>query len=223
MTVWSAFLELFQVGLFGLTHFYGGHLGAAVVTFSLLARIALLPLSVRVALGARKHARRLRALQPRLLRVRERWAEDPERQALETMEVHRKAGVGPVHPGTLKGTLLQTPVFVGLYHAVRGALAGASGRQGWLWVANLARPDPGIALFAAVLAGAGVLAGATEPRPAWTLAVPAVAVGAMALATSAGFGLYLAASGAVGTLQGLLVRRIEAAAAAGVEGGATTA
>jgi hypothetical protein len=34
----------------------------------------------------------------------------------------------------------------------------------------------------------------------------------MAMMLSAGFGLYLAASGAVGTLQGLIVRRIEAQA-----------
>ena len=37
--LWGGFLEVFQVGLFWLTQFYGGHLASAIVTFSLLARI----------------------------------------------------------------------------------------------------------------------------------------------------------------------------------------
>ena len=58
MALWSAFLELCQAGLFGLTHFYGGQLGAAILSLSLLARLALLPVSIRLALRGRVHARR---------------------------------------------------------------------------------------------------------------------------------------------------------------------
>ena len=42
-----------------------------------------------------------------------------------------------------------------------------------------------------------------------------ISAGVMALMFSAGFGLYLASTGLVGTLQGLLVRRIEVRRAAG--------
>lgn len=210
MALWSGFLEIFQVSLFWLTQFYGGQLGAAIVSLSLLARLALLPLSVRVALRARAHARQLRALQPRLRKVRERWADDPTRQATETLAVYESAGVRPVDAGSLKGALLQMPVFLGLFHAVRAAVASRIGEQGFLWVASLARPDVGIALVAAALAGAGTMAGVSEPRPWWVSALPVLSVGLMALVMSAGFGLYLAASGAVGTLQALIVRRVEA-------------
>ena len=54
--LWGVFLEVFQVGLFWLTQFYGGHLASAIVTFSLLARIALLPLTVSLAGRARRFA-----------------------------------------------------------------------------------------------------------------------------------------------------------------------
>lgn len=207
--LWSGFVEIFQVSLFALTQFYGGQLGAAIVSFSLLARVALLPLTVRLALRGRAHARALRALQPELLAVRTRWADTPERQMSETLAVYDRAGLNPVDGGVLRGALVQSPIFIGLFHAVRQTLSTRVGEQTFLWVTNLARPDLGIAAVAVGLVGLGSVAGASESQPTWTLAIPAVSAGAMALMLSAGFGLYLAASGAIGTLQGLIVRRIE--------------
>ena len=212
--LWGAFLELFQVSLFWLTQFYGGQLASAIVTFSLLARIALLPLTVRLALRARAHARRLREIRPQLDRVRERWAQDPQRMMTNTMAVYERHDVRPMDAGLLKGSLAQTPVFLGLFQAVRSALAQSGAAQPFLWVANLARPDVGVAVLAMSLMGLSTVAGASETQPGWSLALPAISAGAMALMFSAGFGLYLAATGLVGVLQGLLVRRIEVGEAA---------
>ncbi len=209
-SIWQMFLEVFQVGLFWLTQFYGGHLAAAIVSFSILARLALLPLTVRITLRARAHARRLQALRPELGRVRDRWKDDGQRLTAETLAIYERGGVQPVDSGVLKGSLVQTPVFIGLYHAVRAALTSRGGEQTLLWVSNLARPDIGVAMIVFGLVGLSSLAAASHSQPGWTLALPAVTAAAMAMMLSAGFGLYLAASGAVGTLQGLIVRRIEA-------------
>lgn len=211
-SMWQIFLEVFQVGLFWLTQFYGGHLAAAIVSFSILARLALLPLTVRMTLRAKAHARRLQALRPELGRVRDRWKDDPQRLTTETLAVYQRGGVQPVDSGVLKSSLVQTPVFIGLFHAVRGALTSRAGEQTLLWVSNLARPDIGVAMIAFSLVGLSSLAGSSQSQPGWTLAIPALSAAAMAMMLSAGFGLYLAASGAVGTLQGLIVRRIEAGA-----------
>ena len=207
--MWAMFLEVFQVGLFSLTQFYGGHLGWAIVSFSLLARLALLPVTVRLALRARAHARSMKVLRPELARVRDQWKESPQRLMKETMAVYERRGIRPVDAGLLKGSLLQTPIFLGLFHAVRSALSSRAGEQTFLWVSNLARPDIGVAVIVFGLVGLSSLSGASESQPGWTLALPAVISVAMAMMLSAGFGLYLAANGAVGTLQGLIVRRIE--------------
>lgn len=210
--IWQMFLEVFQVGLFWLTQFYGGHLAAAIVSFSILARLALLPLTVRITLRSRAHARRLLVLRPELGRVRDRWKDDRQRLTAETLAIYERGGVQPVDSGVLKGSLVQTPVFIGLYHAVRAALTSRGGEQTFLWVSNLARPDIGVAMIVFSLVGLSSMAGASQSQPGWALAVPAVSAAAMAMMLSAGFGLYLAASGAVGTLEGLIVRRIEVGA-----------
>jgi YidC/Oxa1 family membrane protein insertase len=207
--MWAAFLELFQVGLFSLTQFYGGHLASAIVSFSLLARLALLPLTVRMTLRARSHARTLRALKPALESVKIRCQDTPERLAEETLAVYKENGVSPMDAGVMKTALFQTPIFLGLYHAVQGALNSKLGEQAFLWVSNIARPDLGVAVLAASVAGIGGIAGASEVQPTWTLAIPVISSGIMALMFSAGFGLYLVSSGLVTTLQGLIVRRIE--------------
>jgi YidC/Oxa1 family membrane protein insertase len=109
--MWAMFLEVFQVGLFSLTQFYGEHLGSAIVSFTLLARLALLPVTVRMALRMRAHARAMRALKPELVRVRERWRENPRHLTTETLAVYERRGIQPVDAALLKGSLLQTPIF----------------------------------------------------------------------------------------------------------------
>lgn len=207
--LWTVFLELFQAGIFSLTQFYGGQLGSAILSFSLLARLALLPLGVRVALGARRHSRALRRLAPSLERIRAKWSEDPTRQASETLELYRRHDVSPLNGSVIRGSLAQTPVFIGIYHAVRAAVSEAGVGQRFLWIANLARPDLALALVATLLTLGGAWVGATETQPAWAMAIPVLMTGILALAFSSGFALYLAAGGTVNVLQGLIVRRLE--------------
>lgn len=209
--LWNGFLEVFQIALFWLTQLYGGHLASAVISFSLLARLILLPLTVPLTLRAREHSRRLKALRPELERVRERLGPgDPERMAKETLAVYERHGVKPMDAGVIRGSLIQTPIFIGLFRAIKNGLSTLSAPQGFLWVKDLARPDVGVSLLAALLVGLGSMAASTQNQPTWTLAIPAVATFAMAMAFSSGFALYLGSSGLISFLQGLLVRRAEA-------------
>ena len=208
--LWSGFLEGFQLSLFWLTHFYGGHLAPAIISFSLLARLLLLPLTLPLALRGRRHARELRFLQPELARVRQRWLkEDSQRLVLETMAVYERHGVQPLGSGMLGGSLLQAPVLVGLFGAVRKSLSTLAVPQGFLWVKDLARPDLAMGVVASLLVGLGSLALSHPNQPKWALALPVVATFIMGMTLSSGFALYLGSSGMVASLQGLLLRRAD--------------
>src|SRR5689334_22937741 len=52
MFFWSSFLDLIRVVLFSLGHVCGGSLGGGIIMLSLLVRLALLPLTFRLALRA---------------------------------------------------------------------------------------------------------------------------------------------------------------------------
>ncbi len=207
--LWNVFLEIFASGLFVMSQFYGGHLAAAIFSFSLVARLLLLPFTVRLTLRAREHAQRIAVLKPSMNLITAKWKKDPARQQKELLALYRKHEIAPVDSGVIKGALAQAPIHLGLFSAVRSALASRTAEQGFLWVSNLARPDVGIALLACLLMGLSGATGATQTRPGLAIALPAVSGLVMALFMSAGLGLYLAATGMVGTLQGLIVRRIE--------------
>ena len=126
------------------------------------------------------------------------------------MAVYQRHGVRPFDAGMLRGSLVQAPVFIGLFRAVQNAISTLSGSQGFWWVRDLARPDLGFGILASVLVGLGAVSGANQSQPAWATVLPVIATFAMAMTFSSGFALYLGSSGLVSSLQGLLVRRAEA-------------
>jgi YidC/Oxa1 family membrane protein insertase len=134
------------------------HLGAAlaVVLFTLLVRLVLYPLSARQA----RTQSAMKALQPELAVLRQRYGADAARLQRETAALYRRHGVHPL--GGMLPTLVQLPLLFGLYAALRDLSAhDATFLAPWLWLKDLHQPD--------VLAVGGV----TFPGP-----LPVLAAGA---------------------------------------------
>jgi membrane protein insertase Oxa1/YidC/SpoIIIJ len=104
------------------------------------------------------------------------------------------------------GSLVQIPVFVAMYAAVRQA-AAAGGR--FLWIGRLAKPDRLLALLVTALTIAASFSGKTSPLPSRVLltAVSAVVTIAVMSKMAAGVGLYWALSSGFGAVQGWIVQR----------------
>ena len=214
MLLWTALLDLLRVVLFAFAHVCGGSLGGGIIALSLMIRLALLPLTFRMALRARAHQRALDALKPKLERLQQRYAKDPLQLAKATRELHDAHGIGIAPKGTFASALVQVPPSIALYQTV-GAIAKRAVR--FLWVNDLSRPDALVASVAAGLAGAAVMAGPSTPTSRVTAGLAAAGTFLLAWRLSAGVGLYWVASNVVGVVQSLLVRRVakkEAAAGA---------
>lgn len=125
-------------GLAGLLHplFGAGAAAAAVVLFTVLVRLLLLPLSRAAARGQKART----ALRPRIAALRRTYAERPEELQRAVRALHAEAEVSPL-AGCLPG-LLQLPVFFLLFHLFSSTAPG--GRADALL---------GHRLFAAPLAG----------------------------------------------------------------------
>src|SRR5262245_53005921 len=130
MLGWNAYVDALVQALFALAAAFGGNMGAAIAVLSLAARLALLPLTLRIARRAAATRAAIAALEPELARLRKRYAHDHSRLLLETSKLYRKHGVSPVDGQSVLGTLAQAPVFLGLFSAVR---RGISGGKGFLW------------------------------------------------------------------------------------------
>lgn len=209
MTLWLTVVDLVRGLLFAVAHLTGGSVGVSILVVSTLIRIALLPLTIRLARRAREYQETLKELEPKLERIRRRHAADQQRMIEETIALRRAHGLGLLPRGTIGSMLVQAPIYGALYRAIT---TGARGVRGFLWIRDLAAPDVAIAVIAAVLAGvaAKLDPNAAASSRAWVVATAITFVFAWRLAS--GVGLYWIASNVVGVGQAIVLRRIDAPA-----------
>jgi YidC/Oxa1 family membrane protein insertase len=207
---WSDVVDLLRALIFGVAHVCNGSLGVAVLLVSLTIRLALLPLTLRLARRARDHRRRLDELKPEVERLQRRFANDPQRLWRETSRFYRVRGVKQVDPAGLLGGLAQTPVFVALYSALRNGLG--SGNR-FLWIGDTALPNVLLNLLVTGTTLAVLASGASGATPRSLQFAMFILMGAMTLwllsSTSALFALSTGAGSLVGILQNRILARDE--------------
>jgi len=188
-----------------LTQLFGGNLGAAILGISLAVRLACLPLTLALARRALRRQKILRDLQPQIELLKQRYEKKPEKLFAELRELYRKHHCSPFDLVTLLGGLIQLPVFGMLYGTARSVLRPS----GFLWIRNLATPD-GI-LISLILLLTGFAAyfspGITEQARTTIVVVQTLITAVIVWKLAAGLGLYWIASGVVGLLQNLWLRR----------------
>jgi YidC/Oxa1 family membrane protein insertase len=206
VSLWNEVVELLREGIFAYAQASHGNLGAGIVGVTFLVRMALLPLGIHVARRTSAHQGRVKKIQPELDALKTRFKADRARLAEETRKVFAREQIPMLPLAGLIGGIVQVPVFIALYSAVRAATS-AGGR--FLWIANIAAPDR---LVAVVVSGIAVLAALVAPQQAgqnrtvMTL-LPAMLTMFLLWKMAAGVGLYWGVSTAVGAGQSLWLRR----------------
>ena len=205
---WSELLDMLRALIFGVAHVCNGSVGVAVILVSFTIRLALLPLTLRLARRALEHQRRLRELQPEVERLRRRFAKDPARLLKETHAFYRRRGVKQLDPAVLAGSAVQIPVFTALYSVLRKGL-GYGIR--FFWIGDTSLPNLLLNVSVAGMTAATVAAGGSADMSTTMRLMMGVLVGGVTVwflsSTSALFALSAGAGSVVGLLQGWLLRR----------------
>lgn len=162
-TIFVGFLENVLLTFYGWT----GNGGLAIILFTVVARLIILPLTLKSLQSTRK----MQELQPQLKELQRKHGKDQQKLTEETMKLYREYKVNPA--GGCLPMLLQFPIFIGVYQAVLhltqsspaghavgsmldvlakngvsiGNLVAAQVGQsqlggGFLWIADLGKPDP---------------------------------------------------------------------------------
>ena len=88
----------------------------SIVIFTIFVRLVTLPLTLKQT----RQMRSMSTLQPRIKQIQERYANDRGRASQETMKLYREAGVNPL--GCFGPMLIQLPIWIGLFQALRSTL-----------------------------------------------------------------------------------------------------
>lgn len=107
--------------------------GLAIICLTIMVRGAVFPLSKKQA----NSAAAMKDLQPRLKELKAKYGDDKQKFAEAQMKLFRESGVNPL--ASCLPMVLQLPIYIGLYGAIRHAIDLRAAT--FLWVDNLAAPD----------------------------------------------------------------------------------
>lgn len=109
--MWTAFVDFLAYVLSSLTA-WTGNLGIAIILFTILTRLAMLPLTIKQLQSSKK----MQELQPLMAELRRKYGRDQQRLAEEMTRLYREYRVNPA--GSCLPLLIQLPIFLGVYQAV---------------------------------------------------------------------------------------------------------
>lgn len=113
-----------------LYNILGSDLGLAILALTVMVRLALWPLTRKTL-----HSQRaMQEIQPKLKKVQEEFKDDKERQAKEMMELYKREKVSPF--SSCLPLLVQLPLFIALYQALRAGLKEETLSQLYSFVGN---------------------------------------------------------------------------------------
>jgi YidC/Oxa1 family membrane protein insertase len=119
--------------------------GMSIVGMTVLVRLGIVPLTIR---GIRS-MNALRALQPQMKEIQEKYKEDKQRMNQEMMKFYKENKVNPL--SSCLPLMLQLPVFLALFRLLRSHefadKLAAHPPEGWLFIDNLAQKATGASLI----------------------------------------------------------------------------
>jgi YidC/Oxa1 family membrane protein insertase len=114
-------------------HNFTGSYGVDIILLTVLIKLLTAPLTHKSFVSMKQ----MQKLQPQMERLKEKYKDDREKLNKEIMELYRRNKVNPL--GGCLPTLLQFPVFIGLYNAL---LTPIELRHApFLWIKDLSQPD----------------------------------------------------------------------------------
>ncbi|MBC8128238.1 MAG: membrane protein insertase YidC [Gloeobacteraceae cyanobacterium ES-bin-144] len=107
--------------------------GLAIILLTITVRIIIWPLHAK----STHTMKRMAKLKPEMDKLKEKYADDPNKMNTETMGLYRKYGINPL--GGCLPMFIQIPIFFGFYRMLQYAVELRG--QGFLWVNDLSQPD----------------------------------------------------------------------------------
>ncbi len=132
---WFYFITKPMFWLLDSIYKFTGNFGIAILIVTVLIKGAFFPLANRSYLSMAK----MKAVQPQMTALRERYADDKVKQQQELMELYKREKINPV-AGCVP-MLIQVPVFFSLYKVL---FITIEMRQApfFGWIKDLSQPDP---------------------------------------------------------------------------------
>ncbi|MBA4164932.1 MAG: membrane protein insertase YidC [Erythrobacter sp.] len=132
---WFEWFEKPMLWLLRTLYDFAGNFGLAIIMLTVIVRAVMFPIAQRqfASMAA------MRAVQPKMKAIQERYKDDKQKQQQEIMALYKTEGVNPL-AGCLP-LFLQIPIFFALYKTLILAIEMRH-EPFYLWIKDLSAPDP---------------------------------------------------------------------------------
>jgi YidC/Oxa1 family membrane protein insertase len=130
---WFAWLSRFFLRMLQYINMVVPNYGVCIVLLTLCVKLVLHPMSLK----GQKSMQRMQEIQPKIQALQKQLKGDPQKMQQAQMRLFKEEGVNPA--GGCLPLLMQMPIFIGLYGAIRGAFDFR--QESFLWISDLSRPD----------------------------------------------------------------------------------
>lgn len=89
--------------------------GISIIILVLTVRLILHPITKRAQTNMMKMSKQMGSLQPEMVKLKEKYKDDPTALNRETMKLYREKGINPANMLGCLPMLLQTPIWIALY------------------------------------------------------------------------------------------------------------
>ncbi len=110
-----------------------GNYGVAIILITLIIRILLSPITYKSSVWSQ----RMKEIQPKMKALREKYADDPQKMNMMTMQLYKENKINPF-AGCLP-VFFQIPVFIALFTVLRSTIELR--HASFLWISDLSQPD----------------------------------------------------------------------------------
>ena len=215
MELWTHWLNAIHSLLIILSSPVGLGTGFGIVALTLLLRTVILPISWPIAYRGSIRQKKMLRLQPELQRLKTECGDKPRIYAERMMKLYQEHGMTVMDWRSLLGSLVQMPLFLGMYQTLRAGVNGAR----FLWVETLARPDPVFAVLAALTTMLMMMANPDLPEQmrVMLILIPSILAAIVALKFCSALAVYWTVSNCysaaqTGVLHYVVARRIKSGA-----------
>jgi YidC/Oxa1 family membrane protein insertase len=211
MELWTLWTHLLEASVGSLATYFGFSEAVAIIVLTLIARLALMPVSLTAAYKMQVNKEAMNRIKPALEELRETFKDRPSELASRTMALYRENGISFLDKVSMLNLGSQGVFGLGVFQALNRMVFSSK----FLWISNLAKPDFMLTVLVAslMLLGMLLMPGATADTSMLLMLAISVVISVIAVAAlPSALGLYWATSNAVTVIQtlalrGLLARR----------------
>lgn len=205
MEVWSLFTSAIVQSIEFLTSEVGVGEAMAIIIFTLLGRLVLMPINLFAMVKMYKNKKAIYAIKPELDKLKIVYKDKPSEIARCTMELYKKHNIKILDKNCVANIASQGLFGFGMFQALEQMVFNSK----FAWITNIAKPDVFLALLVGVITYFSMIMmpGSAEQTSTLLFVIPAILCIVTLINFPSALGLYWATSSVTSLLQSLVLNK----------------